>query len=144
MGYPPEATAPLRQELIDLGARDLRTPEDVDTLLRDEKGSVLLFVNSVCGCAAAAARPGLALALQHDVKPEVVATVFAGVDVEATRQARSHFGDYPSSSPQIALFREGRLVQLIQRHQIEGRDAGEVAASLTSAFDRYCGPRVAD
>lgn len=141
MGYPPEATAPLRQELIDLGARDLRTPEDVDTLLRDEKGSVLIFVNSVCGCAAAAARPGLALALQHDVQPEVVATVFAGVDVEATRQARSHFGDYPSSSPQIALFREGKLLQLIQRHEIEGRDAEEVATALTEAFDRYCGPR---
>jgi putative YphP/YqiW family bacilliredoxin len=143
VGYPPEATAPLRQELIDLGARDLRTPEDVDALLRDEKGSVLLFVNSVCGCAAAAARPGLALALRHDVKPEVVATVFAGVDVEATRQARSHFADHPSSSPQIALFREGKLVQLIQRREIEGRDADEVAAALTEAFDRHCGPRAA-
>ena len=110
MGYPTETTEPLRRELIDLGVRDLRTPEEVDALLRDEKGSVLLFVNSVCGCAAAAARPGLALALRHELKPEVVATVFAGVDAEATRQARSHFAEYPPTSPQIALFREGKLV----------------------------------
>jgi putative YphP/YqiW family bacilliredoxin len=141
VGYPLEATEPLRRELIDLGARDLRTPEDVDTLLRDEKGSVLLFVNSVCGCAAAAARPGLALALRHEVKPEVVATVFAGVDTEATRQARSHFAEYPPSSPQIALFREGKLVHLIQRHQIEGRDAWAVADTIAEAFGRHCAPQ---
>ena len=142
MGYPPERTEPLRRELIDLGARDLRTAEEVETLLRHEKGSVLLFVNSVCGCAAAAARPGLALALQHQVKPPVVATVFAGVDHEATQQARSHFAGYPPSSPQIALFREGKLVQLIQRKEIEGRDASTVAQTLTEAFDRYCAPSV--
>jgi putative YphP/YqiW family bacilliredoxin len=141
VGYPPEATEPMRRELVDLGVRDLRTPEEVDALLQEEKGSVLLFVNSVCGCAAGSARPGLALALRHEVKPEVVATVFAGVDTEATRQARSHFAEYPPSSPQIALFREGKLVQLIQRHHIEGRDAYSVAATLTEAFDRYCAPQ---
>jgi putative YphP/YqiW family bacilliredoxin len=141
VGYPPEATEPLRRELIDLGVRDLRTPEEVDALLRDEKGSVLLFVNSVCGCAAGAARPGLALALRHEVKPEVVATVFAGVDVEATRRARSHFAEHPPSSPQIALFCGGKLVQLIQRDQIQACDARAVAAALIEAFDRHFAPR---
>ncbi len=140
MGYPPERTEPLRREMIDLGARDLRTANEVEALLGGESGSVLLFVNSVCGCAAAAARPGLALALQHRVKPPVVATVFAGVDHEATQQARSHFPEYPPSSPQIALFREGKLVQLIQRKEIEGRDASTVARALTDAFDRYYTP----
>jgi putative YphP/YqiW family bacilliredoxin len=130
----------MRQELIDLGVRDLRTPEEVDALLSEEKGSVLLFVNSVCGCAAGTARPGLSIALRHAIKPDVVATVFAGVDTEATRQARSHYSEYPASSPQIALFREGKLVQLIQRHQIEGRDAWAVAESLTEAFDKHCAP----
>jgi putative YphP/YqiW family bacilliredoxin len=139
MPYPPDMTEPMRRELIDLGLRDLRTPEEVDALLREEKGPVLLFVNSVCGCAAGAARPGLALALEHRVKPPVVATVFAGVDAEATARARDYFSDYPPSSPQVALFKGGKLVQLIQRHQIEGRSPYEVADQLTAAFDAHCG-----
>jgi putative YphP/YqiW family bacilliredoxin len=140
VGYPPELTEPMRQELVEIGVRDLRTPEAVDGLLNNEKGSVLLFVNSVCGCAAGTARPGLALALRHSVKPEVVATVFAGVDTEATRQARNHFSEYPPSSPQIALFRDGKLVEMFQRHQIEGRDAFAVADALTAAFDQHFAP----
>ncbi len=137
MPYPRELTEPMRQELLDLGVNDLRTPEEVDGLLRESRGNVLLFVNSVCGCAAGSARPGLSLALEHQNRPEVVATVFAGVDVEATMQARGYFSDYPPSSPQVALFRDGQLVELIQRHQIEGRSPYEVADTLTAAFDRH-------
>jgi len=138
MPYPPDMIEPMRRELTDLGLRDLRTPEEVDALLRDEKRPVLLFVNSVCGCAAGAARPGLVLALEHGVKPAVTATVFAGVDTEATVRARSYFSEYPPSSPQVALFKDGKLVQLIQRHQIEGRSRYEVADQLTAAFDAHC------
>ncbi len=140
--YPIELVEPMRAELTRIGVTDLRTPEDVDRLLRESKGTVLIFVNSVCGCAAGSARPGLAQALENGVAPDVVATVFAGVDLEATARARSYFADYPPSSPQIALFRDGRLLQLVQRHQIEGRPAETVAALLRGIFDRFCGAQV--
>ena len=139
MPYPPELTEPMRQELVNLGVRDLNSAEAVDAILRDEKGTLLVFVNSVCGCAAGSARPGLALALDHRVKPGAIATVFAGVDTEATARLRSYFADYPPSSPQVALFKEGKPVAVIQRHQIEGRSPYEVADQLTGVFDQHCG-----
>ena len=107
-------------------------------MLTKTPGTVMVVVNSVCGCAAGKARPGVALALQHAVKPEVVATVFAGADVEATEQARSYFTGYPPSSPSIALLRGGKLVYMMERHQIENQDAGAIAAQLTAAFDTHC------
>lgn len=137
MPYPVELTEPMRQELTRLGVRDLRTPEEVDQVLQQSKGSVLLFVNSVCGCAAGSARPGLAEVMASGRRPDVIASVFAGVDVEATARARTYFKGYPPSSPQIALFRDGELVHLIQRHQIEGRTAEEVADSLRKTFDKH-------
>ncbi len=129
MAYPAELTNPMREELVHLGVQELRTPEDVDAVLQNH-GTTLVFVNSVCGCAAGMARPGLALALQHDTLPDRVATVFAGVDTEATAQARSHFSEHPASSPQIALFKDGELVYLIQRHEIEGTSAEAVGVGL--------------
>ena len=142
MRYPTELTEPMREELITMGVEELRTPEAVDELLQSQKGTVLVFVNSVCGCAAGTARPGLALALQHAIRPDAVTTVFAGVDLEATARARSYFNDYPPSSPQVALFRDGRLAHLMQRHQIEGRTAQEVAGDLMAAFEKHCGAGV--
>ena len=138
MPYPPELTEPMRRELTSLGVQELRTPHEVDEVLQGEQGSVLVFVNSVCGCAAGTARPGLSQALQHAVVPDRVTTVFAGVDTEATARARSYFADFPPSSPQVALFRDGKLVHLIQRHQIEGRSADMVAAALRQAFEQHC------
>ena len=142
MPYPPELVEPMRRELTSIGVQELRTPREVDELLEPGQGSVLLFVNSVCGCAAGTARPGLALALRHEHVPDTVATVFAGVDTEATARARSYFADYPPSSPQVALFRDGKLVRLIPRHQIEGRSAHEVAGALCQLFDKYCSQNV--
>ena len=142
MPYPPELTEPMRRELTSIGVGELRTPEEVDRVLQSPTGTVLLFVNSVCGCAAGTARPGLTDALRHPVLPDTVASVFAGVDLEATSRARSYFGAYPPSSPQVALFRDGRLVQLIQRHQIEGRTAAEIADVLRQAFDQHCAQKV--
>lgn len=139
MPYPTELTEPMRRELTDLGVRSLATPEEVDEVLRDSARSVLVFVNSVCGCAAGSARPGLALAMDHSVRPDLFVTVFAGVDLEATARARSHFAGHPPSSPQAALFRGGQVVELIQRDQIEGRSPHDVAARLTAAFDRHLG-----
>lgn len=137
MPYPPELTEPMRRELTDLGVRNLATPEEVDGVLDDRDRSVLLFVNSVCGCAAGSARPGLALAMEHGVRPDLFATVFAGVDLEATAHARSRFADHPPSSPQAVLFHRGEVVEVIQRHQIEGRSPHDVAAQLTAAFERH-------
>jgi len=138
MPYPPELVAPMRRELTSIGVRELHTPEEVDELLRSQNGTILLFVNSVCGCAAGTARPGLSMALRNSVVPDTVATVFAGVDTEATSRARSYFEGYAPSSPQVALFRDGKLVHLIQRHQIEGRSAEMVAETLRQAFETYC------
>jgi len=138
--YPEFFVAPMREELTRLGVRELRTAKDVDDAVAGRPGTLMLVVNSVCGCAAGRARPGVALALRHETKPDVVATVFAGADVEATQRAREHFAGYPPSSPAIALLRDGKLVHMMERHQIENREADAIARELTAAFDRYCAP----
>jgi putative YphP/YqiW family bacilliredoxin len=137
--YPEPMIAPMRQELTRLGVEELRTAADVDATLRDTTGTALVVVNSVCGCAARNARPAVARALQHGVKPDKVTTVFAGQDIEATKRARELFVGYPPSSPSIALLRGGKPVFMLERHQIEGRSADEIAADLRGAFDRFCG-----
>ena len=137
--YPEPMIAPMRQELTRLGVEELRTAADVDATLKDAPGTALVVVNSVCGCAARNARPAVARALQHGVKPDKVTTVFAGQDVEATKRARELFVGYPPSSPSIALLKGGKPVFMLERHQIEGRTADEIAADLRGAFDRYCG-----
>jgi putative YphP/YqiW family bacilliredoxin len=143
MSYPEFLIAPMRHELTQLGVQELRTPQDVDAAVRQAAGTLMIVVNSVCGCAAGKARPGVALALRHVVRPDRLATVFAGADVEATARARSYFTGYPPSSPSIALFRDGGLVFMLERSQIENRTAEEIAAVLTGAFDRFCGSPVA-
>ena len=135
--YPPEMTEPMREELIRLGVEDLRTPEQVDEALQS-KGTVLVVVNSVCGCAAGGARPGVAKALKNEKLPQRIVTVFAGVDKPAVERARSYFKGYPPSSPQIALMKDGEVAFMLQRHDIEGRTADQIAADLTAAFDRFC------
>ena len=125
-----------------MGARELTTPAEVDAALGDAKGTTLLFINSVCGCAAGNARPALASALQHGVRPQQVVTVFAGQDVEATARARQFVSDYQPSSPSMALLRDGEVVHFIHRHQIEGRGPQAVAADLVAAFDKHCAATV--
>jgi putative YphP/YqiW family bacilliredoxin len=139
MPYPESFIGPMRQELTRLGVQELRTAEQVDALLRDSRGTVMVVVNSMCGCAAGKARPGIARALQHPVKPDAVATVFAGGDIEATERARAYFTGYPPSSPSVALLRDGKLVFMMERRQIENQPAEAIAADLTAAFDRFCG-----
>ena len=137
--YPEFFVAPMREELTNLGFEELRTSEAVDEAVA-RKGTVMVVVNSVCGCAAGKARPGVAMALQHDVKPDHVTTVFAGADVEATDRARSYFTGYPPSSPSVALLRDGQLVYMMERRQIEGQSADMIARQLMAAFDQYCAP----
>ena len=136
--YPPELTAPMSKDLTDFGFTGLTTVEDVDNVLKDQKGTALLVVNSVCGCAAANARPGAKIALQHESKPDQLYTVFAGVDQGATAKAREYLLPYPPSSPSIALFKDGQLVHFLERHHIEGRSAQVIAENLKMAFDRFC------
>jgi len=136
--YDERIVTPMRQELTQLGVQEMRTPDEVDAKLKDAKGTTLVVVNSVCGCAARNARPAVAKALQHTVKPSALTTVFAGQDTAAAQRARSYFTGYPPSSPQIALFKDGRLVFMLERHNIEGRTAGEIADDLVGAFDKYC------
>ena len=138
MPYPESFIGPMRQELTRLGVRELKTADEVDALLRDQRGTVMVVVNSMCGCAAGKARPGIARALQHGVKPDVVATVFAGGDIEATERARSYFTGYPPSSPSVAILRDGKLVYMMERRQIENQTAEAIAGNLTSAFDQFC------
>jgi len=138
--YPEEMVRPMREELTRLGFEEMRTAQEVDALLAHAKGTALVVVNSICGCAAGKARPGVALALAHSVRPEFLATVFAGQDREATAQARGYFTGYEPSSPSIALLRDGKLVFMLERCQIEGRMAEQIAADLTGAFDRFCTP----
>ena len=133
----------MRQELTNLGVRELKTAAEVDAVLGRQPGdqqapTVMVIVNSVCGCAAGKARPGIALALRHQVKPEIVATVFAGADVEATERARGYFTGYPPSSPSIALMRDGKLLWMLERRNIENQNAEMIAQTLTEAFDEYC------
>ena len=139
MRYPEEFIGPMRQELTRLGVQETRTPEEVDAVLGPNAGTVLMVINSMCGCAAGRARPGIALALRHASVPDHVATVFAGGDLEATARVREYLQDYPPSSPSVALFREGTPVFMLQRHEIENRDAPEIAQALTEAFDQFCG-----
>jgi len=138
--YPEEMVRPMREELTRVGFRELRTPDEVDAVLGRSKGTVLVVVNSICGCAAGRARPAVAQALAHRVRPEALAAVFAGQDTDATARARSYFAGYPPSSPSIALLREGRLVYMLERRDIEGRDPFSIAEDLTAAFDRFCAP----
>ncbi len=126
----------MRDEVTRLGAEELRTPEDVDRVIPNSKGTLLVVVNSVCGCAAGVARPALAKALQHSIKPEKIVTVFAGQDKEATARAREYFEGQPPSSPSFALLREGKLVRMIHRYQIEGHSVDQVARTLIEAFDQ--------
>jgi putative YphP/YqiW family bacilliredoxin len=140
MMYLDEFVQPMREELTRIGFQELRTPDEVDKVLGKSPGTVLVVVNSICGCAAGRARPAVAYALSHAVKPDKLATVFAGQDQEATAQARSYFVDYPPSSPSIALLRDGKLLYMMERHDIEGRMPEEIAADLTGAFDRFCTP----
>jgi putative YphP/YqiW family bacilliredoxin len=138
MPYPEIMIRPMREELTRLGFEELKTPQAVDETIKDSKGTLMVVVNSICGCAAGKARPGVALALEHDKKPDKVATVFAGADIEATERARSYFTGYGPSSPSIALLKDGQLVYMLERFQIEGRDATQIAGELSQAFEQYC------
>jgi putative YphP/YqiW family bacilliredoxin len=138
--YDERLVTPMRQDLTRLGIKELRTAQEVDAELKDAKGTTLVVVNSVCGCSARMARPAVAVALQNPIKPEHLTTVFAGQDAEATDRARGYFTGYPPSSPQIALFKDGQLVFMLERWQIEGRPADEIAHDLVNAFNRYCAP----
>ena len=135
--YDERFVAPMRVELTMLGVEEMRTPQEVDAKL-NAHGTTLVVVNSICGCAARNARPAVARAIQHDARPSQLTTVFAGQDVEAVQRARSYFTGYAPSSPQIALMKDGEVVYMLERHQIEGRTAEDIARDLTRAFDKYC------
>ena len=137
MPYDPMLVQPMREELTSLGVKELRTAEDVDAAMK-QPGTTMVVLNSVCGCAAGGARPGVALALKHHTLPDNITTVFAGQDLEAVERARSYFTGVPPSSPAIALMRDGEMVGFMPRHHIEGRTPEMIAASLTSAFDEIC------
>lgn len=138
MPYPEMMVAPMRAELVNQGFTELHTPEEVKNAMSDSSGTTLVVVNSVCGCAAGMCRPGVLKSLQGEKKPDHLLTVFAGQDMEATNAAREYMAPYPPSSPSIALFKNGELVHMIERHMIEGRTADMVADNLRSAFDMYC------
>lgn len=136
--YPPELVAPMKEDLTTVGFTELHTADQVDEVLSKKEGTTLVVVNSVCGCAAGAARPGVKLSLEGEKKPEKLTTVFAGVDQEATERARQYFLPYPPSSPAIGLFKDGRLVHFVERHHIEGRPAEMIAENLKMAYEEYC------
>jgi len=136
--YDPQLVQPMREELTRIGFRELRTPDEVDAVLGATKDTTLVVVNSVCGCAARNARPAVALAIPNPKRPKQLLTVFAGQDADATAKARSYFTGYQPSSPQIALFKDGALVFMLERRNIEGRAAQDIAADLMAAFERYC------
>lgn len=139
MPYPEQLCAPMRNELTSVGFAELKNSTDVDSSIPQNKGTTLLVINSVCGCAAGAARPGVKLALQRaENKPDHLLTVFAGQDVEATAQARKYLLPYPPSSPAVALFKDGQLVHMLERHNIEGHSAEMIAENLGAAFDEFC------
>lgn len=139
MPYPEYICAPMREELTQVGFKELKTPDEVDATITNNDGTTLLVMNSVCGCAAGTARPGVRKAIASATKkPLHLTTVFAGQDLEATQQARKYTLPYPPSSPAIALFKDGKLVHFIERHHIEGRSAEMIAENLLSAFDEYC------
>jgi len=136
--YPEEFVAPMREELTSIGFRELRTTAEVDEALASTPGTTLVVVNSICGCAAGKARPGVAFALHNAQRPDNLTTVFAGQDREATERARGYFVGYPPSSPSIALLRDGKLVFMMERRDIEGRDPYSIADDLTRAFNQFC------
>lgn len=138
MPYPDMLVQPMREDLVRIGFDELRSPQDVDQVLGSETRTTLLVVNSVCGCAAGAARPGVYLSLQGEKKPEVLTTVFAGQDLEATERARQYITGYPPSSPAVALFKDQELVYMMERHQIEGSTPQQIAADLQSAYAEHC------
>jgi putative YphP/YqiW family bacilliredoxin len=138
--YDPQLVQPMREELTRLGFEELHTPESVDEAVTKTPGALLLVVNSVCGCAAGCARPALALALKHAVKPQRLGTVFAGVDREATDRARSHFVGYKPSSPSMAIIKDGQLAWMLERWQIEGRTPEALAATIVEAFEKHAVP----
>ena len=138
MRYPEEFIAPMREDLRRIGVEELRTAEAVDDAVKNTSGTLMIIVNSVCGCAAGKARPGVALALQNDVKPDRVATVFAGGDIEATERARGYFTGYRPSSPSIGILKDGELVYMMERYQIEGKGPEQIADELKRAFDECC------
>jgi putative YphP/YqiW family bacilliredoxin len=136
--YPPELVKPMKDDLTNVGFTQLTTAEEVDQTIQNSQGTLLVVVNSVCGCAAGNMRPGVKLSLQNTVHPSGMATVFAGVDSEATNQARKYFLPYPPSSPSIALFKDGKLVHFLERHHIEGGSAQMIAENLTEAYAEFC------
>lgn len=137
--YDERLVTPMREELTRLGVTEMRTPEEVDATVKDAKGTTMIVVNSVCGCSARMARPAVAIALENPLKPDRSTTVFAGQDAEATDRARGYFTGYPPSSPQIGLIKDGQLVFMLERWQIESRSADEIAHDLVNAFNQYCG-----
>jgi putative YphP/YqiW family bacilliredoxin len=143
MPYPEMLIAPMRGEMLAMGATELKTAAAVEDAVKNTRGTLMIVVNSVCGCAAGKARPGLAVALQHDRRPDVVATVFAGADIEATERARSYFTGFPPSSPAIGILRDGKLVYMLERRDIEPRSAEMIAAELIRAFDEVCPASIA-
>jgi len=142
MQYPEIMIRPMREDLTRIGVEELKTAAAVDEAVKNTRGTLMIVVNSICGCAAGKARPGVALALKNDVRPERVATVFAGADIEATQRAREYFTGYGPSSPSIGILRDGQLVYMMERYQIEGRGPEEIAAELTRAFEDVCAPAV--
>jgi putative YphP/YqiW family bacilliredoxin len=140
MPYPPMMVQPMRDELTQLGFRELKTAEEVDRAVAGTSEPMLLVVNSICGCAAGVARPGVALSLQNPAAPKVLTTVFAGQDIEATARARSYFEGYPPSSPQVAILSNRKVLFMLQRHEIEGRTPDQIAAALTAAYRKLASP----
>jgi len=140
MPYPEMLIKPMREDLTRFGVEETRTPEDVDQVIRNTKGTVMVVVNSVCGCAAGLARPAIGMALKHSVVPDKVVTVFAGADIAATDRARSYFKGYFPSSPSVGILQNGQIMFMLERHQIEGRNPESIAKDLTDAFDRVCAP----
>jgi putative YphP/YqiW family bacilliredoxin len=136
--YPELMIVPMREELTRLGVVELRTTSEVDEVLSQKKGTTMVVVTSICGCAAGRMRPAVRIALEHSVRPDAAVSVFAGQDRDATDRARSYFTGYPPSSPSIGLFRDGELVYFLERHDIENRDAEDIAADLTASFDKFC------
>src|SRR6202045_5429492 len=136
--YPEIMVIPMREELTRLGVQELRTAAEVDRAIVNQPGTTMMIVNSICGCAAGRMRPAVRIALQNSARPERMFTVFAGQDQQATERARSYFTGYPPSSPSIALLRDGKLVHMMQRSDIEHREAADIAAELKTAFDKFC------
>src|SRR6267142_2488779 len=140
MPYPELLIKAMREDLTRFGVEETRTPEELDNVIRNTKGTVMVVVNSVCGCAAGLARPAIGMALKHSTIPDKVVTVFAGADIAATERARSYFKGYFPSSPSVGILQNGEIVYMLERHQIEGRDPNAIAKDLTDAFDRFCVP----